>query len=303
MQNRIGEAIDWFSKIDSGQVKNRIQYDYTDSYIGFYKGDYEGAKTIASQYQDYPVTHWRDLFRQVSQHIQQREDMLSGSSTEFVVIEPGVDRSQNLMDDRREQRQAQAAQKAPTLQVERKEDSSLLLTYTNLKTVDLNLYMMDIELLFSRRPFVSQGSGTSPVIQPNSSETIKLGNDNGRRRIELPEDIRNQNVLVEATAEGISRRIVVTANALRVKVVENYGRLQVTDAAGLMPVERAYVKVYAKYKDGQIKFYKDGYTDLRGQFDYATLSTNDLDNVQRFAILVLDKELGAKVQEAQVPTR
>ena len=44
---------------------------------------------------------------------------------------------------------------------------------------------------------------------------------------------------------------------------------------GGAPLPRAYVKVYAKYPDGSIRFYKDGYTDSRGRFDYASLSAAD----------------------------
>jgi hypothetical protein len=68
-------------------------------------------------------------------------------------------------------------------------------------------------------------------------------------------------------------------------------------------LEQAYVKVYARNKDGSVTFFKDGYTDLRGQFDYATLSTSALDQVNRFAILVLHETQGAIVREAAPPTR
>jgi len=43
--------------------------------------------------------------------------------------------------------------------------------------------------------------------------------------------------------------------------------------------------------------------DLRGRFDYATLSTDDLDRVERFAILVVSDESGATVLEAPPPPR
>ncbi len=56
-------------------------------------------------------------------------------------------------------------------------------------------------------------------------------------------------------------------------------------------------------KDGSVRFYKDGYTDLRGRFDYSSLSTNMLDGVKKFAILVLSEEHGAVVREAQPPKR
>ena len=50
-------------------------------------------------------------------------------------------------------------------------------------------------------------------------------------------------------------------------------------------------------------FTKDGDTDLRGRFDYSSLSTSDLDQVERFALLVMSDEHGAVVQEAAVPKR
>ena len=55
--------------------------------------------------------------------------------------------------------------------------------------------------------------------------------------------------------------------------------------------------------NGSIRFYKDGYTDLRGRFDYASLSTNDLDQVERFALLVMSNDQGAVVREVAPPAR
>ena len=162
---------------------------------------------------------------------------------------------------------------------------------------------MDIELLFSRKPFVSRDQGASPVIKPNLSQTVELDNRQGSYVVKLPKDLQNKNVLVEVQSEGIARSTVVTANALQVDVAAPYGQIQVLAQKGRAPVEGAYVKVYAKHRDGSIKFFKDGYTDLRGRFDYATLSTSDLSSTSRFAILVLDDELGAIVRETIPPVR
>ncbi len=69
------------------------------------------------------------------------------------------------------------------------------------------------------------------------------------------------------------------------------------------PLPATYVKVYARHTGGLVRFYKDGYTDLRGRFDYVTLSTDDLDRVERFAILVASDDAGATVLEADPPPR
>jgi len=85
--------------------------------------------------------------------------------------------------------------------------------------------------------------------------------------------------------------------------IENYARLRVTDLRTGKPVAKAYVKVYARMKDGRVRFYKDGYTDLRGMFDYGSLSTDDLKNVKRFAILIISENAGSVVREAAPPAR
>ncbi len=69
------------------------------------------------------------------------------------------------------------------------------------------------------------------------------------------------------------------------------------------PLPQCYVKVYARMTNGEVRFYKDGYTDLRGRFDYASLSTDDLDRVERFAILVLSERQGAVIREIDPPER
>ena len=56
-------------------------------------------------------------------------------------------------------------------------------------------------------------------------------------------------------------------------VTENYGHLRVSESAGGKALPKVYVKVYAKLADGSVKFHKDGYTDIRGRFDYASVNT------------------------------
>ena len=84
------------------------------------------------------------------------------------------------------------------------------------------------------------------------------------------------------------------------KLTENYGQLRAADAGG-KPLAKVYVKVYARLADGQVKFYKDGYTDHRGRFDYASVSTPERQPVERFAVLVLGDDRGAAIREAAPP--
>ncbi len=70
-----------------------------------------------------------------------------------------------------------------------------------------------------------------------------------------------------------------------------------------LALPKVYVKVYGRDERGTVAFYKDGYTDLRGRFDYATVSNDRLAGVREFSILVLSSEHGAVVKSAHPPQR
>jgi hypothetical protein len=63
------------------------------------------------------------------------------------------------------------------------------------------------------------------------------------------------------------------------------------------------VKVYGKYPDGSVRFYKDGYTDSRGRFDYASVSAADAKGATRYAILVISEEKGATLHDVAAPNQ
>ena len=108
-------------------------------------------------------------------------------------------------------------------------------------------------------------------------------------------------VLVEITAAGKTRSGAYYANAMDVKFTENYGQVRVADGADGKPLSKVYVKVYARLADGSVKFHKDGYTDVRGRFDYVSVNTPERQPVQRFSVLVLSEDRGAVIREAAPP--
>jgi len=61
------------------------------------------------------------------------------------------------------------------------------------------------------------------------------------------------------------------STSLKVSIIENYGQIKVLDKED-KPLQRVYVKAFAKESNGNVCFYKDGYTDLIGRFDYASVS-------------------------------
>ena len=140
------------------------------------------------------------------------------------------------------------------------------------------------------------------VCDGNRTDTVRLPEDRTEFEFELPDECRGSNLVVELVAEGRRKTQPHYDHELLVQVIEPYGQVRVTRRAG-GPLSTVYVKVYARMNGGSVKFFKDGYTDLRGRFDYTSLNTNELDHVDRLALLVLSEEHGAVICEAAPPGR
>ena len=110
-------------------------------------------------------------------------------------------------------------------------------------------------------------------------------------------------MVVEINGDGKQIFNTYYSTQIQVNLSEAYGELKVTDQGG-NALSRVYVKVYAQRKGGSTSdpfFFKDGYTDIRGKFEYAQTSGNKLKDVHRFAILVMSDSLGSIIKECDPP--
>ena len=53
--------------------------------------------------------------------------------------------------------------------------------------------------------------------------------------------------------------------------------------------------MYGRHHDNREEFYKDGYTDICGRFNFKALSSSDRDTVVKFAVLVSTVDQGSAV--------
>jgi len=286
LQDRVEEALDFFGRVNAAKLATRLQYDYFAAYLDFYSDEPKQARAIANKYADHPVDRWRDAFAAIAAQL----DEIEGKAAKVIDEE-----------DRDEVQTGLAATESSfEFNVESKQ---VTVNYQNLDGIAVNYYLMDIELLFSRNPFVQQYSGQFSHIRPNATQTVKLPGGKASHAFALPEALHSSNVLVEITGGGQTKSKAYYSNSLSVQVIENYGQVRVKHSDTGAMLAKVYVKAYARMKDGTVRFYKDGYTDLRGRFDYTSLNTNDLDFVEKFSLLILSGEHGAVVREANPPKR
>ena len=283
LQDRVGEARAAFARVDPSRLEARIQYDYLAAYLDFYSRDHNLARSLAAAYQDHPLPHWRNRFRAVLRHLdeaQARGQAATGddptSSEALVAREPALEL--NL------------------------EGETIFLRHEGLDSCELRFYALDVEFLFSTSPFVEEGESSFSFVQPNHREPVELDPAGGEFRMALPPDFSHANVLIEVRGGGIVRREARYANSLSVRVIEAHGQLKVESADTGAPLQSVYIKVYVR-EDGKVRFHKDGYTDLRGRFDYISVSGSQEAGIESIAILILSPTDGAVIREAAPPAR
>jgi len=281
--DRVEDGLAAFAKVDPQRLTTRLQYDYMQAYVSFYSEDYDLARRIAQRHVDHPVDRWRHRFRDVIAQL----DEAAGAT--ILAAGPAVD--QNAL-----------AASEPSLELD-VEARRVSLQYRNVTQCEVSYYEMDVEFLFSTRPFVQDESRSFAYIKPHLSETRTLDPEASDLAFDLPEQFRNANVLVEVRAGGVVRRQPYFANSLTVHTLETYGQVQVAHADTDQPLRKVYIKVFARQPNGSFRFYKDGYTDLRGRFDYASIGTSEAIAVDRFAVLVLSEDHGATIREMSPPTQ
>lgn len=285
LQDRATEAMAWLDKVNAKALPTQIQLDYFKAYAAFYRADPAAARAVARRYADHPVDRWRERFAAVIA----QADEIDGKGPS---VTDDLSRGQ-------QQEKLAAEESVLDLKVENKE---VVLAYANLDAVTVNYHEMDLEFLFSTNPFVSSDSGGFSVVRPNKSERVQLQKGVKEHRFALPKEYQARNVLIEVIGGDKKRSQAVYANELTTAVSENFGILTVRHAKDGRALPKVYVKVYAITGNGP-KFYKDGYTDLRGKFDYASVSTTDIGGVTKFSLLVMSDDHGATVLEAPVPQR
>jgi hypothetical protein len=286
MQDRLSEAQTQLAELSPNQVEEQVQLDYLHSWMALRTLDVDRAMDIAEAYTDYPVARWRNRFAAVTGAVKaSREEAVPSDA-----------------DPSRQQRLDRLADREPTLELE-VVGGKLNLTAYALESVTVNLYPMDIELLFSRRPFLTEGGQDFAVIQPAWSEVRKVKRPGVPESLELPAAYRDQNMMVEVTGRGVRKSVVWMANQLNVRTLTQSGQVEVRTSNTRKPLPKTYVKVFARGVDGTVSFWKDGYTDLRGRFDYVSLNDREPEEAAAFSILILHPERGAEIQEATPPVR
>jgi hypothetical protein len=314
LQDRIAEAQTWFASVEPDRSEMALQYDYLKTVLSLLHGRLAEARTLALKHAQHPVDRWRTLFQSALEHL----DVADGK---------GAPRESGSKTDR-ERETDQLAASEPSFEVETA-GTDIQIAVRNLRSVQLKFYQTDTEFSFSANPFGRDDSGSFRFIKPALTLEKEVPSGATEVRVTVPAQLAARSLMVEVTGAGLRKAVNYSANRMRVDFIENYGRLEVREGAEHRPQAKVYVKVYARLPGGRTRFFKDGYTDIRGRFDYASLNSTtgriqpmprdsaspadplehaailptEVYSVEKFAVLLLGESGGAVIREVSAPSR
>jgi hypothetical protein len=133
-------AVKGEAKTQVDALEAELQYDYLTAYLDFFTPSGPTvAGPIAAKYLNHPVVKKRKLFEEIDRQLKEAAG---------VAIE-----EKSALDDSRERKLANLASTDPAIDFTI-EANKIEVTYANLSKCTINYFVMDIELLFSTKPFI-----------------------------------------------------------------------------------------------------------------------------------------------------
>lgn len=162
------------------------------AYLDIYRGEannFKIAREVSAQYLTYPVLSWRNLFKEVANQL----DELDGKYVEESEKVTDVEINKN----------AKSADAEESLSFEL-DKTELIIYYQNLNRIRINYYELDLEVLFSRSPFIKQEANSFSYVNPNFTTLLTTNRVSSQQKIKepIPEDLQKKNLLIQISCEN-----------------------------------------------------------------------------------------------------
>ena len=297
LQQRIKEATIVFEKINKKNIVGdnltslELQYDYLTAYLDFSNGypKFEKAREILKKYKDIAISNWKNMFNEIEDQLNEYDGKIN------------FDEEISKEEKELSKKEKHKAESEEILSIELK-DQDINIIYKNISEFTVKYYLIDIEILFSRSPFVKKNKVDFNLVKPQKKEKIKVNNEHKENiyLLTIPEELRNKNFYIEISSGKKIENEIYNSSLLKYSIIESIGEIKIMTPE-LKALPQVYVKCFCETNSGAIKFYKDGFTDLRGKFDYVSLNTDLVNEVKKFSILMASKEYGSIIATCNPP--
>jgi hypothetical protein len=298
LQDRIQDALVHIKAINEQKVLESntmvVQYEYIKAYLSIYtdQPEYAIARAAATKYRDFPDLSWRKRFREIEKQLKEYDQ--GKLEKEALDKTNAVQKKSNK----------ELADRSEYLALELREGFNIAITHKNVSKLSISFYKLDMEILFSNDPFLEKEIFNFVSVNPNHLLKFKLtkSSDFKTNLVQIPEALQKDSLFIQVKGKDKFEIIKSFNSLLKAHPIEDFGLLNVTDQKGKC-LNSVYVKCFSKTTAGVVKFYKDGYTDFRGSYDYASLNSDSLNNIEKFGLYVYSKEHGSVILTAKPPSQ
>ena len=295
LQQRIKDATTVYNKIDKNKLIGNelssleLQYDYLTAYLDFSNGypKFEKARAISKKYKDISISSWKNMFNEI-------EDQLNE-------YDGKINYDKEINEEENASKKENKVKEEEVLNIELK-DQDINIIYKNISEITVKYYLIDIEILFSRSPFVKKTKVDFGYVKPQRIDIIKVEKDSTENKhvLGIPVELKNKNFYIEVISGKKREKEIYNSSLLKYSIIESIGEIKVMTPE-LKPLSQVYIKCFCEINNGSIIFYKDGFTDLRGKFDYISLNNDLVNKVKTFSILMVSKDYGSIITTCSPP--
>ena len=297
LQQRIKEANIIYNKINknniigNGKSSFELQYDYLTAYLDFSFGfpKFEQARQICKKYKNISISYWKYMFDEIEEQLLEYDTRINLNEEKNELMNKNIYKNKDFVDE--------------FLNFEIK-GKKINIIYKNISEIKIKYYLIDIEILFSISPFGKKSEIDFDLIQPQKIDTIKLEKQFHENKyiLDIPHELINKNCYIEISYDKIKLNDIYFSSLLKYSLIESIGEIKIMTSE-LKPLPKVYVKCYCKMNNGKIIIYKDGFTDLRGKFDYLSLNNDIINDVKKFGMLIISKEYGSIIVYCYPPRK
>jgi hypothetical protein len=293
LQDRIDDCLSLYGHIKAEDIGNdmKMQYHYLTAYLDLYNDypKFTKAREICSYYLNYPVFSWRNRFVDLLNQISEFDG-------ETELLEKQTDET----DADKNQRQAKKEEYISS----ELSGKTVKITSKNITALTVKFYKIDLEIMYSQDPFLSVDQNDYSYVIPNHiiEKSIEMNAEYTTDIVPIPDNLVQNNLIIQISSGALSENLTYFPTSMKVYIVKNFGQIKVTSEETEKPLSNIYIKCFSKKTNGSIAFYKDGYTDLRGTFEYTSVHNSDFQDVQEFSILVYSDKHGALIKQTKPPT-
>jgi hypothetical protein len=165
------------------------------------------ARRIVQKYEEYPILAWRIRFLEILDQLNEYDGEVDEEELKQSI--DGVDVA-SMTEEQKRLKLKQSMKKEPRLTFEISEtDKGILeIESANIKNISVKFYIIDAEILFSRTPFLKTNTEEFSYVKPCEvlEKIVDVDPDGDatetKHRIQVPDTLKLQNMVIEVTGEG-----------------------------------------------------------------------------------------------------